>query len=130
MHFFLHCFTSCEFKEFLKRHGVNHITSGPFHPASNGLAERAVQVVKKGLRKVTKGSMRMRIAIILFHYRLTTIGSSVHLRTVSILSARALLGVLLFSPRLETPCVILYNRAHDVLPRLYEIIMILTCTLY
>ena len=65
------CFTSHEFKEFLKRHGVNHITSAPYHPASNGLAERAVQVVKKGLRKVTKGSMRTRIATILFHYRLT-----------------------------------------------------------
>ena len=64
-------FTSQEFREFLKRHGVNHITSAPYHPASNGLAERAVQVVKKGLRKVTRGSMRTRIATILLHYRLT-----------------------------------------------------------
>ena len=65
------CFTSQEFKAFLQRHGVNHITSAPYHPASNGLAERAVQVVKKGLRKVTRGSMRTRIATILFNYRLT-----------------------------------------------------------
>ena len=36
------CFTSQEFESFLKQNGIQHITSAPFHPASNGLAERAV----------------------------------------------------------------------------------------
>ena len=65
------CFVSSEFEAFLTYNGVKHITSAPYHPASNGLAERAVQIVKKGLKKITKGSMRTRLAQVLFTYRLT-----------------------------------------------------------
>ena len=39
--------------------------------ASNGLAERAVQIVKKGLKKVVSGSMNTRLAKVLFAYRIT-----------------------------------------------------------
>lgn len=65
------CFVSTEFENFLSRNGVKHITSAPYHPASNGLAERAVQVVKQGLRKNTRGSMKSRLAHLLFQYRIT-----------------------------------------------------------
>ena len=41
------CFVSEEFETFLSKNGIKHVTSAPFHPATNGLAERAVQIVKK-----------------------------------------------------------------------------------
>jgi len=56
------CFVSSEFENFLLKNGIKHITSAPYHPATNGLAERAVQIVKKGLKKEVGGSMAMRLA--------------------------------------------------------------------
>ena len=41
------CFVSEEFEIFLAKNGVKHITTAPYHPATNGLAERAVQTVKQ-----------------------------------------------------------------------------------
>lgn len=35
-------FASSEFKWFLYSNGIQHITSAPYHHASNGLAERAI----------------------------------------------------------------------------------------
>ena len=58
-------FISPEFKEFMEV----HTTSTPYDPSSNGLAERAVQIVKRGLKKVTSGSMNTRLAKVLFTYR-------------------------------------------------------------
>ena len=63
-------FVSQEFEQFLKRNGIKHRTSAPYHPASNGMAERAVQIVKKGLKKVTVGSLSSRLAQILISYRM------------------------------------------------------------
>ena len=40
-------FTSQEFQDFAKLNGIRHVTSAPYHPAPNGLAERAVQTVTK-----------------------------------------------------------------------------------
>lgn len=45
-------FCSREFSLFLKQRGIKHRRSAPFHPATNGQAERAVQMFKKGLRKI------------------------------------------------------------------------------
>ena len=42
-------FTSDEFKRFVEANGIKHVVSAPCHPSTNGLAERAVQTVKRGL---------------------------------------------------------------------------------
>lgn len=69
-------FVSQEFQTFLIHNGIRHITSAPYHPATNGLAERAVQIVKQGLKKVTTGSWVDRLTIILFNYRSTPQGTT------------------------------------------------------
>lgn len=65
------CLVSKEFNTFLLANGVKQITSAPYNPATNGLAERAVQTVKRGLKKDRDGSLEARLARILMIYRLT-----------------------------------------------------------
>ena len=43
---------SQEFETVVARWGVKHLLSPPYHPASNGLAERAVGIVKSRLKKM------------------------------------------------------------------------------
>ena len=50
-------FTSAEFKEFLKANGMWHTRTALYHPASNSLAEHAVQSFKLGMKKITAGSL-------------------------------------------------------------------------
>ncbi|XP_064642179.1 uncharacterized protein K02A2.6-like [Lineus longissimus] len=65
-------FTSQEFRDFCKSNGIRHIFTAPYHPASNGLAERAVQTIKSGLSKSSKSqSLESRLLEVLFRYRIT-----------------------------------------------------------
>ena len=40
------CYTSQAFTSVMQALGINHITSSPHYPQSNGLAEKYVQIVK------------------------------------------------------------------------------------
>ena len=43
-------FTSAEFAVFLRKNGVKHIYSSPYHPSTNGLAERFVRTLKAAMK--------------------------------------------------------------------------------
>ena len=62
------CFTSEEFKSFLTKNGISHVRSALYHPALNGLAERAVRIVKEGLHKMKEGTLSDRLARFLIAY--------------------------------------------------------------
>ena len=47
-------FVSEEFQQFLKSNGIEQITLAPYHSSSNRLAKRAMQIVKKGLKRPLK----------------------------------------------------------------------------
>ena len=44
-------FVSEELERFCRNNGIDHRTSAPYHPATNGLAENAVGSFKKGVSK-------------------------------------------------------------------------------
>jgi len=50
-------------KEFCLQHGINHLTTAPFHPASNGLAERFVQTFKTSVGKNLKDGYSVKTAV-------------------------------------------------------------------
>lgn len=66
-------FTAEEFQLFLKNNGVKHITSAPYHPATNGLAERFVQMLNRSLTSMKEdpGSTQTKLSKFLMKYRNT-----------------------------------------------------------
>ncbi|XP_046692710.1 uncharacterized protein K02A2.6-like [Silurus meridionalis] len=68
----VHQFTSHEMATFLQANGVQHITSSPYHPATNGLAERFVQTMKHALKaSLGQGTFHQRLHSFLLFYRST-----------------------------------------------------------
>ncbi|XP_058828493.1 uncharacterized protein K02A2.6-like [Topomyia yanbarensis] len=66
-------FTSAEFAEFCIANGIEHITTAPFHPQSNGQAERFVDTFKRTVKKIRegRGSMEEALDTFLLTYRST-----------------------------------------------------------
>ena len=73
-------FNSVEFITFCQVNGIKPVKTPPYHPQSNGIAEKAVQTVKKGLQKslfldknteINKKTILNRLENFLFVYRNT-----------------------------------------------------------
>ena len=64
-------FVSEEIRSFYARNNISLKNSVPFHPASNGLAERGVRTFKEGMRKFSSGSLNTRLCRFLYNYRRT-----------------------------------------------------------
>ncbi|XGW09189.1 hypothetical protein V3C99_011472 [Haemonchus contortus] len=65
-------FTSAEFQDFCRINGIKHVRSPPFHPQSNGQAERFVDTFKRSIGKIrSKGPAVDALHTFLFTYRNT-----------------------------------------------------------
>ena len=66
-------FVSEEFQTFMKQNGVKHIRCAPYHPSSNGAAERFIQTFKQAMKASEKDghSVSHRLANFLMTYRST-----------------------------------------------------------
>ena len=91
-------FTSDEFKNFVRSNAIKHITSAPYHPATNGIAERFVQIFKNAMKSAKKycGSLHTKLSKFLLAYR-----NSQH-HTTGESPARLLLGR---STRIRLDCL-------------------------
>ncbi|XP_044592420.1 uncharacterized protein K02A2.6-like isoform X2 [Cotesia glomerata] len=66
-------FASADFAEFVKKYGIVHIKTAPYHPASNGAAENAVRSFKSKFKLMLKSGYDKSEALIkyLFYARAT-----------------------------------------------------------
>ena len=64
-------FVSKEFTAFCRVNGIRHLTTPCLSPKSNGAAEKAVDILKRGLYKQKTGWVQTRVSRFLFRYRTT-----------------------------------------------------------
>ena len=64
-------FRSETFASFVKKNGIKHVFSAPYHASTNGLAERLVQSLKNSLKaaKNEEGSLQQKVDNFLISYR-------------------------------------------------------------
>ena len=61
-------FVSSEFKSFLLKNGIKHITSAPYHLASKGLVKRTVRTFKEGMAKQGDDTVETKLNRFLLSY--------------------------------------------------------------
>ncbi|XP_055596035.1 uncharacterized protein K02A2.6-like isoform X2 [Uranotaenia lowii] len=97
-------FNSYEFTDFLKRQGIHVLKSPPYHPSSNGQAERLVRVVKDVLKKFllddeTKSlDIDDRLSLFLINYRNTCNGTEANFPSERVFSYRPKMLMDLINP--------------------------------
>lgn len=66
-------FIASSFEEFMRTNGIEHLKSAPYHPATNGEAERFVQTFKNSLKAgcKDKGTLVQKLSQFLLSYRIT-----------------------------------------------------------
>ena len=84
-------FTSKEFETFLQQNGIQQIRTAPYHPASNGQAERTVKTFKTTLNKMLnkKGTINKKVQRFLMAY-CTTAHSATNCTPAELLFGRRL----------------------------------------
>ena len=66
-------FTGTKFQQFVIQNGIQHVKVVPYHPSSKGLTERAVQLFKDAMKKLSTipATVEGKIAQFLFCYCIT-----------------------------------------------------------
>ena len=61
------CYVAETFTSLMKEYTVNHITSSPHYPQSNGLAEKFVQIVKNLFHKAKDEATNIYKCLMIYH---------------------------------------------------------------
>lgn len=57
-------FVSSEFEDYCSRNGIHHVKTAPFHPQSNGQAERFVDTLKRKMKKIQIVEHRRKLCLV------------------------------------------------------------------
>lgn len=113
-------FTGDVFQVFCKENGIRHLTTAPYHPATNGLAERAVQTFKNAMKKMIADGKRdhlLNLQKFLFTYRNTPHPTTSRTPSELLMGRRVRTKFDLLRPCVATPALkaqAAQKAAHDV----------------
>ena len=88
------CYVAEMFTNLMKEYAVNHITSSPHYPQSNGLAEKFVQIVKNLFYKVKDEGTDIYKCLMIYHNTLLESTSKSPMQMLQQRSARSQLPML------------------------------------